>query len=141
LVLNQKDELSGIQSELDNLASIIKQGSMEKSIREIKNMEEALSNYAGISDLKNQLAKSRRTLKDDNPNVELALQHHSQAMIILNTELEWRNKAIGLLPYLNQYNQVIKDTIGLRLQSRFTKEQAKSIAACRSVHQDISLSF
>ena len=35
----------------------------------------------------------------------------------------------------------IKNNIGLRLQSRLTKEQAKFVARCNSIHRDISLNF
>ena len=40
-----------------------------------------------------------------------------------------------------KYNLVIKDNIGLRLQSKLTKDQAKYVASCNSVHRDISLNF
>ena len=45
------------------------------------------------------------------------------------------------MPELIKYNDVIKHNIGLRLQNRLTKEQAKFIARCNSVHRDISLNF
>ena len=45
------------------------------------------------------------------------------------------------MPELEKYNLVIKDNIGLRLQSRLTKEQAKFVASCNSIHRDISLNF
>ena len=45
-----------------------------------------------------------------------------------------------LAEFIN-YNDVIKHNIGLRLQSRLTKEQAKFVARCNSVHRDISLNF
>ena len=42
---------------------------------------------------------------------------------------------------LVNFDNSIKDTIGLRLQERLTKEQAKFVASCRSIHRDISLNF
>ena len=42
---------------------------------------------------------------------------------------------------LNKFDDSIKNTIGLRLQEKLTKEQAKYVAACRSTHTDISLNF
>ncbi|SVC73063.1 uncharacterized protein METZ01_LOCUS325917, partial [marine metagenome] len=42
---------------------------------------------------------------------------------------------------LNKFDDSIKNTIGLRLQEKLTKEQAKYVAACRSIHTDISLNF
>ena len=61
---------------------------------------------------------------------------------LVDQELEWRKvAAINLLPKLKKYNEIIKNNIGLRLQSKLTKEQAKFVAACNSVHKDISLNF
>ena len=57
-------------------------------------------------------------------------------------ENEWRAKAEKeLLPQLNKFDDSIKNTIGLRLQEKLTKEQAKYVAACRSTHTDVSLNF
>lgn len=57
-------------------------------------------------------------------------------------EKEWRKIAEkNLLPKLINFDDSIKNTIGLRLQEKLTKEQAKYVAACRSVHKDISLNF
>ena len=40
-----------------------------------------------------------------------------------------------------KFDDSIKNTIGLRLQEKLSKEQAKYVAACRSTHTDISLNF
>ena len=45
------------------------------------------------------------------------------------------------MPKLKKYNEIIKNNIGLRLQSKLTKEQAKMVAACNADHKDISLNF
>ena len=47
----------------------------------------------------------------------------------------------NLLPELMKYNLEIKNNIGLRRQSKLTKEQAKFVARCNSVHRDVSLNF
>ena len=48
---------------------------------------------------------------------------------------------IILMIKINQYDDAIKDTIGLRLQERLTKKQAKIVSSCRAIHRDISLNF
>ena len=45
------------------------------------------------------------------------------------------------MPEIEKYNLAINNNIGLRLQSRLTKEQAKFVASCNSIHRDISLNF
>jgi len=66
----------------------------------------------------------------------------SETFDLFNAEVSWRKNANNnLLPELMKYNEIIKNNIGLRLQSRLTKEQAKFVARCNSVHRDISLNF
>ena len=66
----------------------------------------------------------------------------NDAFNLVDQELEWRKAAaIDLLPKLKKHNQIIQNNIGLRLQSKLTKEQAKFVAACNADHKDISLNF
>ena len=66
----------------------------------------------------------------------------NEASGIYMIENEWRAKAEKeLLPQLIKFDDSIKNTIGLRLQERLTKVQAKYVAACRATHTDISLNF
>ena len=56
--------------------------------------------------------------------------------------MQWRQKALSeLIQPLDAYDSLIKDSIGLRSQKKLGLEQAKSIAVCKSSHQDISLNF
>jgi hypothetical protein len=45
------------------------------------------------------------------------------------------------LPGLKEYEAAIRETIGVRLQSRLTRDQALDMASCTSVHRDISPYF
>ena len=45
------------------------------------------------------------------------------------------------MPGLSAYDEAIRHSIGLRVQERLTKEQARLVAQCQSVHRDISLYF
>ena len=42
---------------------------------------------------------------------------------------------------INAHDKIISETIGLRLQSKLTKEQAIYVSRCNSIHRDISLNF
>jgi len=46
-----------------------------------------------------------------------------------------------VLPGLKVLEQNLNDTIGVRLQPRLTEKLALAVAACQSVHEDVSLSF
>ena len=62
--------------------------------------------------------------------------------VLYDQEINWRKKfKINVMNKINKHDDIIKNTIGLRLQERLTKEQAKLVASCISVHRDISLNF
>ena len=140
-LLDQKVQLAGTETAIRNLASAIENDPAVMAIEAIKSVASRLGDFDGVSGIKSQLSKSRRALKGDNPDIESAKQHHAEALSLLAEELKWRDRASSLLPALQDYDNAIKSTIGVRLQSRFTKTQAKQIAACRSVHRDVSLHF
>ena len=140
-LLDQKAPLAGTETAIRNLASAIENNPAAMAIEAIKSVDSQLGDFDGISKIKSQLSKSRRALKKDNPDIEAATRYHAEAMSLLVAELEWRDRASSLLPALRDYDNAIKSTIGIRLQPRFTKVRAKQIAACRSVHRDVSLHF
>jgi len=57
-------------------------------------------------------------------------------------EIEWRQQAVKELAQpLENYEILLKDSIGLRLQKKLSIEHGKSVSACKSSHKDISLYF
>ncbi len=145
-VIRQSVALAALKNSLMRLEKIITKPSQGQAIAQIKQMESALNNINGSHHIKSKLAKFRRQLKhnllDNESTLNEANQLLQQAITLFNNEVAWRSAAEKtLLPALNQYNDAIKDTIGIRLQKRLTTAQAKDIAACRSGHRDISLNF
>jgi hypothetical protein len=66
----------------------------------------------------------------------------AKAEQLLGEEVAWRQRAkTALLPGLQAYEATIRDTIGVRLQSKLTRDQALDMASCTSAHRDISLHF
>ena len=66
----------------------------------------------------------------------------AEALALYEAERAWRQRgASELARGLERYDLAIRDTIGLRLQERLPSDVANSVAACRSVHRDISLHF
>ncbi len=88
------------------------------------------------------LSKARRVLKKDDADINEIKKHIIEANDIFLLEKEWRQKAeVELLPPLVKFDNSIKTSMGLRQQDKLTKEQAIYVAACRSIHKDISLNF
>ena len=63
------------------------------------------------------------------------------AAAILESEIQWRQRAVQLANELRAYDQAIASTLGMRMQQRLTTDQAESIASCLAVHKDVSLHF
>ena len=111
-------------------------------MKQIKLIEKELGNIEGSSSIKSKISKARRALKGKNPNREKANKFWIEALTVFDKEMHWRQKGLSeLIQPLGACDSLIKDSIGLRSQKKLGLEQAKSIAVCKSSHQDISLNF
>ena len=111
-------------------------------MKKMKALEKIIDKIAGADLIKEKISKSRKILKKNDPDIDKVMNYLNEANNIYLIERKWRAEAEKkLLPQLDKFDNSIKDTIGLRLQERLTKEQAKFVASCRSIHRDISLNF
>ncbi len=141
-LLTDLGPLGKLRSALEELSQIMQNQQPADAMISIKQVESAFSVAAGVSHIKSLLSKARRALKGDTPDSQKAMKYYHQATEMYQQEVNWRNSAAAnLLPKLNTYNNAIYDSIGLRLQQRLPIDRATSIAACQSVHRDISLEF
>ncbi len=96
----------------------------------------------GSYDLDKAVVEVQRALKRDPVKIEDAASAFEKAKAEYLASLEWRNTATqSLKPGLDEYADKIQGTIGLRMLSKMPEEVALDVAACRSVHRDLSLSF
>ena len=136
------DALAALEDELKGLRAVISKDAPGTAIETIKAFEKKLSAVAGTSKIKSKLSKARRALKGGSPDREAAGTELAAGLALFASEVEWRKRAAsGLSAGLETYNDAIKHTIGLRLQTRLPKEMATTVAGCLSHHRDISLSF
>ena len=144
-VIRHSEALHALEDRLMRLENTIASMSTSQAMADIKQLERKLGSLSGTQQIKSKLTKLRREIKNngvDNQSGNRQSQLLQQAITLFKAEVDWRSRAEKtLLSSLNQYHDAIKDTIGLRLQQRFTIAQAKDIAACQSVHRDISLQF
>ncbi len=139
LDLSNLENAAGI---FEGVEDIINSETPQLAMDMIKERENALSELEGVSHIKSALSKSRRALKGDSPDLEKSLAQLADAKDLYRQEVSWRKQAAAtLLEPLNAYNDAIKDSIGLRLQSKLPVDVAKSVATCLSHHKDISLHF
>jgi hypothetical protein len=95
-----------------------------------------------LEEFANKLDDLITIIDNDEVDEEKLISTSSETFTLFNQEVSWREDANkNLLPELMKYNEVIKNNIGLRRQSKLTKEQAKFVARCNSIHRDVSLNF
>ena len=142
MFINDNKKLKELSPEIKELKYTIDNKNFEKSISIIDNLFEKLSEISGADEFANKLDDLVTVIDKDEVDEQKLLLVSSETFYLFDKEVSWREDANkNLLPELIKYNEVIKNNIGLRLQSRLTKEQAKFVARCNSVHRDISLNF
>ena len=142
MFIKDHEKLNDLSTDVDNLKSNISNGDYENSILIIDSLFEKISEISGTEEFANRLDDLYSLLDSEEKEENKILDVSSEAFILFDKEVSWRKDAAqNLMPELEKYNSVIKNNIGLRLQSRLTKEQAKFVASCNSIHRDISLNF
>ena len=134
--------LRAFEPTLASLEGVVANDPPEQAMEVIKAAEREIGKVAGASGIRGRLSKARRALRGKSPNPEKAAGFLAEARERFATEVAWRTRAAEeLLPGLSTYDEAIRHSIGLRVQERLTKEQARLVAECQSVHRDVSLHF
>ena len=108
----------------------------------VQELAKEFGKIEGTSKIKTLLSKARRDLKSKKPKKDRALKSIDKAVTLYNEQRQWRTKAAtALLPGLNSYETVARETLGIRAQSKLTRDQGLYMASCMSGHRDISLNF
>ncbi len=141
-MLDDSEALVALKERFDDLANVAAQEDAKAAGKTISTLSSDVSKVAGTSALRSNLKRLRRavTAKTRKPDqIEKELKRTQKAF---EDDLEWRERAAKELSAgLKKYEGEIRNTIGLRLQSRLPEEKALEIASCNSGHRDISLSF
>ena len=134
--------MKNLSPEIKELKYSINNKDYENSISIIDSLFEKVGEISGTDEFANKLDDLISVIDNEEIDEEKLLSASSETFVLFDKEVYWREEANkNLLPELMKYNEVIKHNIGLRLQSRLTKDQAKFVARCNSVHRDISLNF
>ena len=142
MFIQDHEKLNELSSDLNNLKSNISNGDYENSISIIDSLFEKISEISGTEEFANRLDDLYSLIDSEEKELNKISDASSEVFMLYDKEVKWRKDASeNLMPELEKYNLVIKNNIGLRLQSRLTKEQAKFVAKCNSIHRDISLNF
>ena len=142
MFIKDHENLEKLSSEIQDLKYEINNKNYQNSITIIDSLFEKLSEISGTEEFANRLDDLYSLVDSEEIDENKISDASSEVFILFDKEVNWRKDAAqNLMPELEKYNEVIKNNIGLRLQSRLTKEQAKFVASCNSIHRDISLNF
>ncbi len=142
MFIKDHEKLNELSPEINNIKENINNENYEKSISIIDSLFDRLGEISGTEEFANRLDDLLSLIDSEEIDVNKISEASSEALILFDKEVKWRKDAAkNLMPKLEKYNLVIKDNIGLRLQSRLSKDQAKYVAKCNSIHRDISLNF
>jgi DNA repair exonuclease SbcCD ATPase subunit len=141
-LLAQADSLEPVSQRFDEYSAALKTMSSKEASAFLKAGSKTLADYDGLSRVKSKIYKASKAMKGSSAKPEKAQLLIDEAKALYVAEVAWRAEAKKhIAPALKSYNEAIKNSIGLRLQSHLPTSDAKSIALCQSVHRDISLSF
>jgi len=141
-MISQTDSLVALQDRFDTLLAVIRDQSPDEGLEAIKTLEAELALLAETHRIVSGLSRAKRALRGTSPDKESAIAEVSRSAEQLRTEIEWHQRAATeLTDDLAEYDEVIADTIGMRMQERLSEDQAESVATCLAVHKDLTLYF
>ncbi len=141
-IIGSVPDLAALQAELEGLRGIINSQPAETAAAQIESVQSKVGAIPGANSVRSGLYQARRALTKREPDKNEALKELDKAIQTYESEVEWRRKAAqDLLPGLRNYDETIRDTIGLRKQERVPKDVVPTIAACNAYHHDVSLQF
>ena len=114
----------------------------ERSVPIMDELFDKLSEISGMDEFLNGIDDILSLIDSDEIDPIEIRKKSKEVVELFNKEVDWRSDAKeNFMPKIQEYNNAIKDTIGLRLQSKLTKDQAIYVSRCNSIHRDISLNF
>jgi tripartite ATP-independent transporter DctM subunit len=141
-VVNSSDDLESYGRSLDQLETTLPALERAEAADEVKKAISQLSSIAGTDGIASVLRDARREFKRRSGDRENGLRLIADAKLLVLDEVTWRRSAATELSGpLNDYQQSVSTTIGLRSLSRLPETVTHSITACVSQHRDISLNF
>ena len=140
-VIDASEAFAALETPLREMRGQIESLSEDESQELVKDLARQFGSVDGADDVKKALDKARKALRAKTPDREKALEEFDKAVAAFEEQLIWRAEAQALKPGIQAYMDGIRGTLGVRLQERFTREQALEMASCSSYHRDISLNF
>jgi tripartite ATP-independent transporter DctM subunit len=141
-VMDAAEEFAAVESRYQELGKQLEAGDPEAALATVDALLVRLRELPETYDLDRATTEVQRALKRNPPGMEAARTEFERSFKAFQAERDWRLQAAKeLQPGLDKYEATIRNTIGLRQQPRLPEDIALDVAACRSSHRDLSLSF
>lgn len=141
-VIGSADKIAEALPSIEELRQVITSQEPKPAGEAVKKVADAIGKIPGSSSVTSPLSKAARNLRSRSPDPAKAMELIEEAIAAVGTEKTWREKAeTEIQPVLTSFEELTRETIGLRQQSRLPRKQALAVASCKSDHRDISLSF
>ena len=140
--INDGEKLEELGQDMKLLKSKIDNRGYIDAIEFIDNIFEKVGEISGSDEFADKLDYLITLMDEDEVDFEKLQSSANDTYVLLQQEIDWRkNFKKSYIDKINAHDKVISETIGLRLQSKLTKEQAIYVSRCNSIHRDISLNF
>lgn len=141
-ILRSNEAFVGLKGDLMTLKEDLLVKDPAELVTAVEELTKKFNDVAGADDIRSGLSKVRRPLKSKTPDMDKAVKEMDKTVKKYDEQLVWREKAdANLISGLETYEEQMLGTLGVRLQTKMTREQALFVAACRSGHKDISHNF
>jgi tripartite ATP-independent transporter DctM subunit len=140
--LSASEAFDAMENEISTLKALVESEGLDTPLETIAAVSKQFGEIEGASKIKSEVAKARKALRAKKPDAEKALKALDKAQSLYDEQKEWRQAAVQSLSQpIAEYEQSIRSNIGIRQQSKLSKEQALYVAKCDAGHRDISLNF
>lgn len=141
-VLEANDDFLAMGAQLRDLGTTIQTAPQAEAENLVGELSDAFGDIEGADDVEDALDDAAKALNASDTDRTDAIEAYATAVAAFDAQAAWRQQAdASLRPGLAAYVDTIRGTLGIRVQDRFTREQALAMASCSSRHRDISLNF
>ena len=140
--INDGEKFEELSQDMKLLKSKIDNRGYIDAIEFIDNIFEKVGEISGSDEFADKLDYLITLMDEDEVDFEKLQSSANDTYVLFQQEIDWRkNFKKKHMDKINAHDKIISETIGLRLQSKLTKEQAIYVSRCNSIHRDISLNF
>ncbi len=140
--INHGEKFEELSQDMKLLKSKIDNRGYIDAIEFIDNIFEKVGEISGSDEFADKLDYLITLMDEDEVDFEKLQSSANDTYVLFQQEIDWRKDFKKKhMDKITAHDKVISETIGLRLQSKLTKEQAIYVSRCNSIHRDISLNF